>query len=88
MSRVTAATLVGVDGVAVEVEVRISSQLPRVDVVGLPEMPVFVFMELGGLKHSDRHVEGIVEVMLDATREYDHPPAAGRLDGEMSAFLG
>lgn len=40
MSRVTSATLRGVDGVAVEVEVRISSQLPRVDVVGLPEAAV------------------------------------------------
>ena len=40
MSRVTSATLLGVDGVAVEVEVRISSQLPRVDVVGLPEAAV------------------------------------------------
>jgi magnesium chelatase family protein len=29
-----------VDGVAVEVEVRISSQLPRVDIVGLPELAV------------------------------------------------
>jgi magnesium chelatase family protein len=37
---VTGAALVGVDGVAVEVEVRISSQLPRVDVVGLPEASV------------------------------------------------
>jgi magnesium chelatase family protein len=40
MSRVTSATLLGVDGVAVEVEVRLSSQLPRVDVVGLPEATV------------------------------------------------
>jgi magnesium chelatase family protein len=40
MSRVLGAALVGVDGVAVEVEVRISSQLPRVDVVGLPEAAV------------------------------------------------
>jgi len=40
MSRVTSATLRGVDGVPVEVEVRISSQLPRVDVVGLPEAAV------------------------------------------------
>jgi magnesium chelatase family protein len=32
--------LVGVDGVAVEVEVRISSLLPRVDIVGLPEAAV------------------------------------------------
>ncbi len=34
------AALSGVDGVPVEVEVRISSQLPRVDVVGLPEAAV------------------------------------------------
>ena len=40
MSRVLGAALQGVDGVPVEVEVRISSQLPRVDVVGLPEAAV------------------------------------------------
>jgi magnesium chelatase family protein len=40
LSSVTAACLVGVDGVPVEVEVRISSQLPRVDLVGLPEAAV------------------------------------------------
>jgi magnesium chelatase family protein len=40
MSRVLGAALVGVDGAAVEVEVRISSQLPRVDLVGLPEAAV------------------------------------------------
>lgn len=40
MSRVTAACLAGVDGVPIEVEVRISSQLPRVDLVGLPEAAV------------------------------------------------
>ena len=40
MSRVMAASLVGVDGIAVEVEIRISSQLPRIDVVGLPEAAV------------------------------------------------
>lgn len=34
------AALRGVDGVAVEVEVRLSSQLPRIDVVGLPEAAV------------------------------------------------
>jgi magnesium chelatase family protein len=31
---------VGVDGVPVEVEVRISAQLPRIDIVGLPELSV------------------------------------------------
>jgi magnesium chelatase family protein len=40
MIRVWSAALAGVVGVPVEVEVRISSQLPRVDVVGLPEAAV------------------------------------------------
>ncbi|MCG8591162.1 MAG: YifB family Mg chelatase-like AAA ATPase [Proteobacteria bacterium] len=40
MARVWSAALVGVSGVPVEVEVRVSSQLPRVDVVGLPEAVV------------------------------------------------
>lgn len=40
MHRVWSATLSGVAGVLVEVEVRLSSQLPRVDVVGLPEAAV------------------------------------------------
>ncbi|MDJ0787791.1 MAG: YifB family Mg chelatase-like AAA ATPase [Myxococcota bacterium] len=40
MSRVFGAALSGIDGVPVEVEVRLSSQLPRVDVVGLPEAAV------------------------------------------------
>jgi len=38
--RVLGGALIGVDGVPVEVEVRISSQLPRVDIVGLPEAAV------------------------------------------------
>ena len=40
MSRITSAALSGVDGIAVEIEVRISSLLPRVDIVGLPEAAV------------------------------------------------
>ena len=40
MSRVHGAVLLGVDGVPVEVEVRISSSLPRVDIVGLAEAAV------------------------------------------------
>ncbi|MGH0037849.1 MAG: YifB family Mg chelatase-like AAA ATPase [Myxococcota bacterium] len=40
MARVAGATLVGVEGAAVEVEVRLSSQLPRVDIVGLAETAV------------------------------------------------
>jgi magnesium chelatase family protein len=40
VARVSGATLVGVDGAVVEVEVRLSSQLPRVDIVGLAETAV------------------------------------------------
>jgi magnesium chelatase family protein len=40
MVRLWSAALDGVSGVPIEVEVRISSQLPRVDVVGLPEAAV------------------------------------------------
>lgn len=36
-------------------------------------------MEIGGLKAVDRNVEGIVEMMLDATCNYDHPLSAERL---------
>ncbi|MFP8875046.1 MAG: magnesium chelatase domain-containing protein, partial [Myxococcota bacterium] len=40
MSHVLTAAVQGVDGIAIEVEVRISSQLPRIDIVGLPEAAV------------------------------------------------
>lgn len=40
MAHVWSAALSGVSGVPIEVEVRLSSQLPRVDVVGLPEAAV------------------------------------------------
>lgn len=40
MARVWSAALSGVSGIPIEVEVRLSSQLPRVDVVGLPEAAV------------------------------------------------
>jgi len=40
MARVYGAVLAGVDGLPVEVEVRIAAQLPRVDVVGLAEAAV------------------------------------------------
>jgi len=40
MSRVIGASLHGIDGVVVEVEVGLSSQLPRIDIVGLPEASV------------------------------------------------
>jgi magnesium chelatase family protein len=40
VSRVQSAALLGVDGVAVEVEARISAHLPRIDIVGLPAAAV------------------------------------------------
>jgi Fic family protein len=36
-------------------------------------------MDIGALKPADRHVEGIVEMMLDATRHYDRPLTEERL---------
>src|SRR6201747_490261 len=36
-------------------------------------------MDIGALKPADRHVEGIVEMMLDATRGFDQPLTAERL---------
>lgn len=36
-------------------------------------------MDIGGIKPADRHVEGAVEMMLDATRHYDHPLTEDRL---------
>src|SRR5207237_6813683 len=36
-------------------------------------------MDIGGLKPADRHVEGVVEMMLDATRHYEQPLTHGRL---------
>ena len=36
-------------------------------------------VEIGALKPGDRQVEGIVEMMLDATRHYDQPLTAERL---------
>src|SRR6266481_5749627 len=38
-------------------------------------------IDIGGLKPVDRHVEGIVEMMLDATRQYDQPLTTERLFG-------
>src|ERR1017187_1689962 len=38
-------------------------------------------MDIGALKPADRNVEGIVEMMLDATRHYDQPLTAERLFG-------
>src|ERR1700682_1483160 len=36
-------------------------------------------IDIGALKPADRHVEGVVEMMLDATRHYDQPLTAERL---------
>ena len=36
-------------------------------------------MDVGGLKAADRHVEGLVEMMLDPTRKYDAPLTVERL---------
>jgi Fic family protein len=36
-------------------------------------------MDIGALPPTDRHVEGIVEMMLDATREFDKPLTVERL---------
>jgi len=36
-------------------------------------------MDIGALKSADRHVEGVVEMMLDATGHYDQPLTAERL---------
>lgn len=36
-------------------------------------------IDIGGLKAADRAVEGVVEMMLDATRRYDEPLTAERL---------
>ena len=38
-------------------------------------------IDIGALKPADRAVEGVVEMMLDATRHYDRPLTADRLFG-------
>ena len=38
-------------------------------------------MDIGGLQTVDRNVEGVVEMMLDATRQYDEPLTGERLFG-------
>jgi Fic family protein len=44
-------------------------------------------MDIGALKPADRHVEGVVEMMLDATRHYDQPLTADRLFGWHAALF-
>ena len=38
-------------------------------------------IDIGGLRPADRHVEGVVEMMLDATQRYDQPLSEERLFG-------
>jgi Fic family protein len=44
-------------------------------------------LDIGGLKPPDRNVEGIVEMMLDATRRYDRPLTDERLFGWHAALF-
>lgn len=44
-------------------------------------------MDIAGLVPADRHVEGIVEVMLDATQHYDAPVTEERLFGWHAAMF-
>jgi Fic family protein len=44
-------------------------------------------VETGGLKPADRHVDGVVEMVLDATQHYDRPLTADRLWGWHAALF-
>jgi len=44
-------------------------------------------MDIGALKPADRNVEGVVEMMLDATRHYDQPLTADRLSAWHAALF-
>ena len=44
-------------------------------------------MDAGGTAPSDRHVEGVVEMMLDATQNFAAPLAADRLYGWHAALF-
>lgn len=103
MARVLGAVLAGIDGVPVEVEVRIHAQLPRVDVVGLAEAAVResaarvrASISAAGHKFPERRVT--VNLAPAAVRKsgagLDLPiaigilAAAGALDGERLPGLG
>jgi magnesium chelatase family protein len=103
MARVLGAVLAGIDGVPVEVEVRIHAQLPRVDVVGLAETAVResaarvrAAIAAAGHKFPERRVT--VNLAPAAVRKsgagLDLPiaigilAAAGALDGERLPGLG
>ena len=44
-------------------------------------------IDIGGLTPVDRHVEGVVEMMLDATQQYDRPLTQERLFAWQSALF-
>ena len=44
-------------------------------------------IDIGGLAHSDRNVEGAVDMMVDATQRYDQPLTAERLFGWQAALF-
>ena len=44
-------------------------------------------MDIGALKPADRNVEGVVEMMLDATQRYDQPLTSERLFGWHAALF-
>lgn len=44
-------------------------------------------MDIGGLVPADRNVEGVVEMMLDATQAFDQPLTEDRLDGWQAALF-
>jgi len=44
-------------------------------------------IEIGALRSPNRHVEGVVEMMIDATRHYDRPLTAERLFGWHAALF-
>jgi Fic family protein len=44
-------------------------------------------IDIGALKPTDRNVEGVVEMMLDATRHYDQPLTEDRLFGWHAALF-
>ncbi len=44
-------------------------------------------MDIGTLIHADRHVEGVVEMILDATQNYDKPLTEERLFGWHAALF-
>jgi Fic family protein len=44
-------------------------------------------MDIAGLVPSDRHVDGVVEMLLDATQQYEQPLSSDRLFGWHSALF-